>query len=208
MADVMVRLREETRPLHERVEEAVDILSSCSDLGAYRHLLGRLLGLYEPIEAALAGFDWRSAGIDFEARRKAHRLASDLRVLGLSTAEQAGLPRHPSIRTPATRAGAFGMLYVVEGATLGGTVISRTVERALGLTATRGASFHHGYGEHNGARWREFRLAADAAVKGADEQREAVGQACATFEDFGSWLQRAKPEAPDLAAQPSSGMRR
>ena len=35
-----------------------------------------------------------------------------------------------------TQADAFGCLYVLEGATLGGRVISRHIERALGLDAT------------------------------------------------------------------------
>jgi len=42
---------------------------------------------------------------------------------------------------------AFGVLYVLEGSTLGGRHIALALEKRLGLTAGNGAMFFNAYGD-------------------------------------------------------------
>ncbi len=53
-------------------------------------------------------------------------------------------------------AGLIGMLYVVEGSTLGGQVLLRRLNQTLGITADKGGCFFAGHGEETQQRWGEF----------------------------------------------------
>lgn len=198
------RLREHTAQLHQQAERAVDLPSRCRDIPSYRSLLATLLGLYSPLEDLLSRFDWASAGIDLPARRKAHLLRADLAVLGLTANEVWILPRCEETPAPTTLAGAFGVLYVLEGATLGGAIIARQVREVLGIEPASGGSFHACYGNQSGILWRGF-CAAMESYCGEDEGRiaEALREAAATFSAFERWLTAGCPE-PALAAQGKS----
>ena len=55
------------------------------------------------------------------------------------------------IPTPNSDSLAFGCLYVMEGATLGGQVIGRHVRQTLGVTPETGGRFHAAYGDRTEA---------------------------------------------------------
>lgn len=50
----------------------------------------------------------------------------------------------------------FGYLYVKQGSTLGGQVISRNLHHALGLVPGEDNSFFFGYGVNTGPQWKSF----------------------------------------------------
>lgn len=52
----------------------------------------------------------------------------------------------------------LGILYVIEGSTLGGKVIFKHVQKALGLDQNNGASYFYGYGEKTGDFWKSFMI--------------------------------------------------
>lgn len=58
----------------------------------------------------------------------------------------------------------IGEIYVLEGSTLGGQVISRIVGNQLGLTAHNGARFFHGHGAQTPVRWAAFSSLAEHTV--------------------------------------------
>jgi heme oxygenase len=189
---LLERLKTETRPAHDRIEQVVDIESRLTSLVAYRSLLARFYGfhaVWEPRAAALiADPDF------FEPRRKTALLAQDLKYLGLSERDLEDLPRCAPLMPMADAASAYGALYVVEGSTLGGTIIGRQVERHLGLTPGAGCSYFRSYGPALGPMWKAFggRLLA-LSRPGFDEG--VVESANRTFETMRIWLSR----------EPSSG---
>jgi heme oxygenase (biliverdin-IX-beta and delta-forming) len=189
-------LKRETQDLHRRVEQAVDIESVCTDLYSYRALLSRLLGYYEPLEALLGGFSWHFTGLDFSARRKSALLRRDLAMLGLSDAEQAALPRCNALPRPRSMAGALGVMYVLEGATLGGQVVLRAIDIHLRLGAHSGAAFHAGYGAHNGSMWHSFKQAATRQLDSTEHLHAAVQAARETFLSYETWLTGAAQVLP------------
>jgi heme oxygenase (biliverdin-IX-beta and delta-forming) len=188
-------LKRATQDLHRRVEQAVNIESVCADPQRYRVLLSRLLGYYEPLEHQLSGFAWDAAGLDFAARRKAVWLRHDLALLGIDHAQQAELPRCLELPTPHSMAAALGAMYVLEGATLGGQVILRMIDKTLPLSAPGGAgfqaAFHGGYGPHNGSMWLSFKAAATRQLDSSARIGEAVHTARETFMTYETWLQSA-----------------
>lgn len=180
---ILATLRDRTAALHERVERAADIPARLASPAAYADLLVRFHGFYAPLEdrlAAVAGFD----ALDLGPRRKAHRLEDDLRVLGRAAGPRC--ERLPLIRTPAD---AFGCLYVLEGATLGGQIVRRDVARRFGYGPGTGCSFFSSYGDQLRPMWVAF---GDALTRFADRQPDAseavVAAAAETFTRFEEWL--------------------
>ena len=194
-AQVLTRLKTETRPQHDAIEAALDLTSETLTLDEYRLTLERFHGFYLPLEAELVKIGgWTEhgpdlCGLDLTKRQKAHLLKTDLQVLGVIDIEM--LPVCTELPPHGTVAAAFGCLYVLEGATLGGQVISQILGRNLGIKPETGGRFFHGYGDRTGAMWQAFRAALTAAVVKPCEADEVVAAAKETFLMLQHWM---KPE--------------
>ena len=185
---VLGRLRTETRHEHDAIVGVLDIMAPDLGLAVYRHQLARFYGFYQPLEAALASLvDWSQLKLDFDGRRKSHLLAADLDQLGI---DAVGTLPMCSVLPPVTSVAAgFGSLYVLEGATLGGQLISRHVKQTLGLDVLDGARFFNCYGERTGMMWKTFRSALVAFAVTPAAQDEVVASASATFKTLRYWCQ-------------------
>jgi heme oxygenase len=178
-------LKDATAERHEAVERRVDIEGRLGSTSDYADLLARFYGFYAPLESALArAGDYDSLGIDFDERRKTGRLARDLAALGR---DPAAVPLCPDPPTVESVAQALGTMYVLEGATLGGRVITRMVESRLGLTPERGCAFFSSYGDRVGAMWNAFRAALTNFATPQTES-EVVAAATRTFDALDGWL--------------------
>lgn len=182
-----LRLRRSTARAHQQLEATISVEAMCASLELYRDLLGRMWGVYAPLEAALMRVDWPRSAAWPSKRRKAPWLRDDLLSLGMTDGEIGSLPVSTSLPVVASPADAFGVLYVLEGATLGGQVILPRVA-TLGLSADRGARFYAGYGRETGAYWRAFvdRLEAFGESTPIADRIEAA--AIATFESIRAWM--------------------
>lgn len=182
--------------MHDRLERhprLAVLMTEALTRDTYAALLVRLHAFYAPLEAALHRHD---DVFGFGDRRKAGLLAGDLRALGRAVAETpcAALP---DVTDPAR---ALGCHYVLEGATLGGAIIRRHVERSIGVTRGEGGAFYAGYGRATAARWRAFCACVDAydagrwRPGGAEPARDdVVAGARATFEAMYAWLSAPAP---------------
>jgi len=74
---------------------------------------------------------------------------------------------------------AMGIMYVVEGSTLGGRYILKNIESALKLDDTNGALYFAGYGNKTGSTWKNF-----INVLTAYEQENHVGDEIIAGADF------------------------
>lgn len=169
----------------------MDIMRHFQSKEEYRELLKRFYGLYQPLERKLAdSADWETEGLDFGRREKTPWLEQDLRVLGLADDDIAGLPRCENLPLLSGLASAAGCLYVLEGATLGGQVISRFLSQQLGVSPVTGGQFFSGYGVETGSRWKAFGIWAESACGGDAVCEETAGQAAEdTFDSFIRWFQ-------------------
>ena len=135
------------------------MVASLGDPIMRRGMIGRYAAFHIPADATLAPYLDDVDGLEMQARRRTPLLA-DFAGVG-------PLPRFPR---PASRAEALGMLYVLEGSTLGGRLILR-------MLADEGIrdpdfAFLDPYGAETGSRWRSF-LSVLARETGEDERRIA-----------------------------------
>jgi heme oxygenase len=182
---VVDRLRRKTRLAHEQIERAVNLEERLSSRERYTDLVGRFYGfhgVWEPQAAAII-----ADPCFFEGRRKLVLLGRDLKALGMDDEQIASLPLCTDPGPMPTRAEALGSMYVVEGSTLGGTLISRQVETCLGLTATTGCAYFRSYGSEVGRMWQSFRAYLNGALM-PHEHGAAVASANGTFACLQAWL--------------------
>ncbi len=129
----MTKLKEATRDQHDEMEKTVAIMDRMFSLEDYKKLLEKFCRFYSAIEPRIAAVDLETLGFDFDKRRKTDLLENDLKSLGVNgehnTAEWTDLP---TVDLPAQ---AFGCLYVLEGATLGGQVITTIYSDSAWRTA-------------------------------------------------------------------------
>jgi heme oxygenase len=77
--NLLTRLRDRTRPHHEAVERELGLFERPWSADAYRTLLGRFLGYYDPLERQIEGAaNWSALGFDWPRHRKAPLLKRDL----------------------------------------------------------------------------------------------------------------------------------
>ncbi len=159
----MARLKSETAHAHARLDATVEPM--LSELMRYQKLLAGLRDAYCVVDRELARHSepLARAGHNLADRTKLAWLDDDLRAIGTLSpgATQTGysLPNSTA---------AFGAVYVIEGATLGGQVIARQVIPALALSPKRGCRFFSGYGADTGGRWRETRDSIAAHLASVD----------------------------------------
>jgi heme oxygenase (biliverdin-IX-beta and delta-forming) len=185
---LLAALRAATRAAHERLEAGLPLTHPGLTLEAYRGIVEAFYGFYAPLEARLARLAEGSAsGLPIHGREKLGRLRADLTALGATEARIDVLPLCAAIPDVSTPGAAFGCLYVVEGATLGGRVIVRSLRDRLRLGPTTGAAFFDGYGVDTGPMWASFCVQLAASPW---ERAETLAAAVATFVELERWLRQ------------------
>jgi heme oxygenase (biliverdin-IX-beta and delta-forming) len=186
---ILQQLRSGTAHLHERVERAVNLSSSIRSLEAYTALLGRYYGFYKPLEDRLVSITgFADVGLELKPRLKTPLLRDDLSALGYSEIAIDSLPICVSLPALDSLSRTLGCLYVLEGATLGGKIVRREVERVHGLVAGLGCSFFSSYGDDVGLMWKSFCIALEGFAQRTRDAHDIVGAAVATFTAFEHWL--------------------
>jgi heme oxygenase (biliverdin-IX-beta and delta-forming) len=187
---ILQRLRFETRDAHAAIEKAIALTDKTLTLRTYRQVLESFYGFYKPVEGAIAAAGM-PAWLDVAARSKTALLEADLQRLGPQGASV--LPLCNSLPPLGTVAQRLGCLYVMEGATLGGMLISRHIRENLGIYPDSGGRFFHGYGSSTAVMWNDFRagLLSFASVA-PQEQDLIIATARATFETLQRWCERGE----------------
>jgi heme oxygenase len=186
---ILKRLRTETQVLHSALEARIPVMDPAFSLAGYRRLLTRFYGFYVPLETRLVA--WSRAegrGLDYAERVKVPALERDLIALGETAETVAQLPRCAALPALATEAQGLGCLYVVEGSTLGGQVITRQLQKSLGLSSESGVAFFNGYGAETGARWKTFGFRLEEAAARLDQDDALIAGANETFRTLERWL--------------------
>ncbi|MBC7446398.1 MAG: biliverdin-producing heme oxygenase [Polaromonas sp.] len=195
---ILNHLKAATHSRHAALESRLPLLDAHLARSAYREFVHLFFGYYEPLEETLLAQPcWESIGFDYAERRKTPRLRQDLLALGDSAASLDRLARCQSLPPLASPAQVLGCLYVIEGATLGGQIISRRLASGLGLDATSGAAFFSGYGPQTGSRWKAFCAMLESQAEQHGHHQDMVDSARQTFETLGHWL---FPKYPVFAA--------
>ena len=169
------RLRAATQAEHQWLEDRARILERIGSPDSRRRLVAQFHRLHADIEAAASPWLAELAGLEFAARRRTPLLAEDMADLGLPipASERGSI----EARSPPE---ALGLMYVVEGSTLGGRVIRREVaSRGVDMV---GLGFLDPYGDRVGERWRSFLAVLEGAVQTPVDTDAVVAGACAGFQ--------------------------
>jgi heme oxygenase len=192
-AGLHARLKEGTAPQHRVLDGALGfLLDPGLSVERYRGVLAAFYGLYVPLEVRLRGLGQLADVPGVYLPDRSRLLADDLEFLGMPGAQRAALPLCEELPALTGRDRLAGALYVVSGASLGGSFIARSVEQSLGVRAHAGASFFVGDGPETGKRWRQVLGWLEAlAARGAAEEEILTG-ARQTFELFTRWLRQRR----------------
>jgi heme oxygenase len=203
--DVLHRLRTATVDDHRRVEADLDLMDPALDRDRLCSAVSTLHAFWDSAEEGLDRWAGRypddAARLDWPRRRRARLYEADLDALGTPAAAER--PVLPDVRDTDE---ALGRMYVLEGATLGGTFIDRHLSALPALTGVRLTAFSP-YGECTGAMWHAYRRAARTHTAGAGDADRVVRAACDTFAALASWVGTRTRSRVPRAAQPPGDAR-
>jgi len=181
MTSLFPCLKSSTEQDHREIEAIIDPMKNFSSMGDYKEHVWKTWTLYRSLEADLRPLDWVSVNIDFESRRKTRLLEEDMHFLAISRVAVGTISA--SSLGPLSLDFAIGCLYVLEGATWGGQVISRHLSK-MGIGPATGGLFFNGYGAKTGEMWASFQKNASEYCVTEDQVQMAVRGAKATFGKF------------------------
>lgn len=190
---IMSRLKSETASHHAALERDLDFLNARLTRASLRAVLERFWSfhlMWEPtVEEVLAS---RLPGF-FAPRKKLTALEQDLRYLDPDEVlDRGNAPPFEAIRRMTRWPYVLGSLYVLEGSTLGGQLISRALESRLGLSGGLGYSYFASYGDGVSRMWRSFKEMMEDTVAPSDAGLVVDG-AVQTFTFLHRWLCTTNP---------------
>jgi heme oxygenase len=112
----------------------------------------------------------------------------DLERLDVAGNEIAAIQRCEAVPELESVSQGIGCMYVLEGSTLGGQIISRHLKETLAITPETGGAFFASYGPELGNRWKEFREAVCQDERSLTQADQIVAAARDTFQCFNDWL--------------------
>lgn len=184
---IMQRLRAETKETHQDLEKLlVPRIKSANSSEKYLQLLGLFYGYFKPVEQQIAQYIDSSFLPDYNERRKSHSIINDIQSMDAAGNLPGLCSDLPSITNQYE---ALGALYVLEGSTLGGQVISKMLKNNLGFDGDGGLTFFSGYGNDTEKRWAIFTDIMNKHVVGPTTQNETVSGANETFIKFRRWVE-------------------
>ncbi|PZR08075.1 MAG: hypothetical protein DI536_25920 [Archangium gephyra] len=171
-------LKTGTADAHRSLETAMNLTGANATRARYVQYLMALTSVHEALEPSLlADPELRALIDDLPTRARADAGRHDLASLG-----EAQHRRRFTAQLPMnTVAEKLGVLYVLEGSTLGGQVLRRELKSALGIH-DESLRYVSGYGELTGPKWKHFLEALERGVTTDEARRQAVSAAQATFE--------------------------
>ncbi|MCA9644723.1 MAG: biliverdin-producing heme oxygenase [Polyangiaceae bacterium] len=183
---VRSRIREATRVAHARLELHVGLSNDRFERKRYVRFLERMWGFQYPLEERLAAFPrLRTVLPDVPLRARAKLAREDLRVLAPDTQLSicSDLPQTDTLPR------ALGVLYVLEGATLGGRSLLKALEVFPEETEGVGR-YLRGYGPQTSYRWKRFLNALETSVISDPDQLEATQGAVDAFSRLEAWFEQ------------------
>ncbi|MBF9143986.1 biliverdin-producing heme oxygenase [Hymenobacter properus] len=182
---ILARLRAETRPYHDALEAGPfneALRAGAPTTAGTVQFLERMFGFLEPYETALRQHEAEfGPAWELPKRYRAHLILEDLQ----RPAADPGLPLCPAMPLLHTLPQLLGAMYVLEGSTLGGQVITKQLEKA-GIPQRR---YFAGYGERTGPMWKAFgQLLTETATPATAD--EIVASAARTFQCLAAWINK------------------
>lgn len=186
--DLRTRLKEETKSLHDKIEQTFlfkKILRQEITLRDYQLLIKKLYGFITPCEDLIDSLKCKSV---IENRKKKPWLEQDLHALKISNNGDITFPRCIDLPVLSEHEHVLGYLYVMEGATLGGQIITKMLKNQLQITQDHGGRFFYGYGDETKMMWNEF-CSFLCRINDTKQQNKIILSASNTFNRLFKWME-------------------
>jgi heme oxygenase len=180
-------LKRETGAIHQHLEAQLGLLDPSLDVHRYRRVLETFYGFYVPVEIDLTRRAAVELPLGFPLRARTELIERDLLALGVSPTELAALALCSDRPELSCFEDLAGCLYVVEGACLGGQVLTPLLHRRLGLAKDSGAAFFSGDEEWTLPRWTVVVAWLDELPRTGASVPKIIGAAKGTFDAFARW---------------------
>lgn len=185
--DLRKRLKEETKSLHDKIEQTFlfkKILQQEITLRDYHLLIKKFYGFIRPCEDLIGSLICKSV---IENRKKKPWLEQDLHALKISNNEDTKFSICYDLPVLTEHEHVLGYLYVMEGATLGGQIISKMLKAQLQITQDKGGRFFYGYGDETKMMWAEF-CSFLCSIDDPQQQNKIIHSASNTFNRLHQWM--------------------
>jgi len=187
--ELRTRLREATNHLHNQLNQQpllAALLSKDFPLDHYQQLIGIYYSLYHQLEAAIKHYlDEQPINFDYQPRYKTALLLNDLTYWHITPEPLRCQVALPSINSLGQL---LGILYVLEGSTLGASFIAQHLQQSYGYTRSTGSDFFSGYGEHTQSHWQSFITYINSFSEQTAIATVAIDAACLSFACFNQAL--------------------
>jgi heme oxygenase len=193
MDNLRVQLRAETRIQHERLHHHFSferLLANEVSRPDYLILLKQLLGYHTALEVGLDRCQGHGLAQDFSFEHKSPRIIEDLKAFDphfCITRAPIHAPKPPIVHSYYDW---LGVMYVREGAMLGGRLLAQKLNHLCGA-APQGRTFFQGT-RRDLENWHALCEALDG-VSSQVARQQALGSAQATFELFETWMDLMEP---------------
>ena len=186
--EILNKLKGETHANHMMLQDHSafnGLTGKAPDKKQYAWLLQKFWGLHKPLEEKLGErSEWNHLSFNFDERRKVNLLQKDVQALD---AWGNDLPVCKSLPKIETFDDALGCMYVLEGSTLGGAVISRNLEKTLGIKSENGGLYYNCYGAGKEL-GEKFKQMAEFIGRNHKDADRVVRSANETFIAINNWL--------------------
>ncbi len=183
------QLKEETVTTHRQLEGMmIPAIKNIQTREDYIQLLLLFYTFFGGLELLIANTINVAALTDYAERRKIALIQADLHQLSVER-----LPAFcgDSILPTVTDSNAaWGALYVMEGSTLGGGVISKMIMERLPPEFKGAVSFFTSYGADTMRMWNAFKHSLDSAELDGAAQVKVIAAANQTFACFAKWIRQ------------------
>ncbi|WP_026898186.1 biliverdin-producing heme oxygenase [Daejeonella oryzae] len=175
------KLKKETLESHQALEKVlIQKIKSVNTLEDYSEILNWFYNFYSPIESQVDQYISENILNDYSQRRKSASLAHDIISVNGTLPEN---PRQTGVQIENVY-DALGALYVMEGSTIGGSIISKMISDRLGLQNKEFLTYFNSYGENTMSMWKSFKESLDQFPATGEQQLRVVKSANNTFKHF------------------------
>jgi heme oxygenase (biliverdin-IX-beta and delta-forming) len=181
-------LRRATDIQHRNLERNLDLLRSSFTRQHYVAMLRRFYGFHHAWEPQVAAQLDSELPDFFAPRRKLHNIEADLRYFGSEVEDVLRIPSCTTVPTLHSTGSALGSMYVIEGSTLGGRILTRHFGEHLGLLPDAGCRYFSGYEGRTAQMWSAFGELITSRPEA--ENDDMLDAAVATFDSLGQWLDK------------------
>ncbi|MFT3750550.1 MAG: biliverdin-producing heme oxygenase [Agriterribacter sp.] len=179
---VAAKLKEKTKQAHLSLEKKmVGYIKKVASGKDYEKLLRLFYGYYAPLEPLLNKYINNNIVPAYSQRRKSDTILKDINTISPGAINFRKCGNLPPVNDVIQ---ALGVLYVIEGSTMGGTIIAKMLNKQADIQPGS-LSFFNGYGEQNLPMWQSFIAALND--KAAHAEEKIVESANDTFSKMEEW---------------------